>query len=138
MNESSVTARLFELIKNMSEDEQQTLLKELEERLFKGRRKHERKPFLMVVDYSVEDRFYKSYIQNIGTGGVFIETRMPFTAGKEVSLTFPLPDYQKYVKISGEVARVTPRGIGVRFKMVNQDQEAMIQSLLGWIASTGS
>jgi len=123
LNEWSVTARLFELIKRMCEDEQLALLKELEERLFKGRRKHEREPFFMVVDYSTEDGFYKDYIQNISAGGVFIETRMPFRAGQEVSLTFPLPDYQKYIKIIGEVVRVTPHGIGVKFKMVNQDQE---------------
>jgi len=42
MNESSVTARLFEVIKGMSEHEQLTLLKELEERLFKWRRKRDR------------------------------------------------------------------------------------------------
>ncbi len=120
----------------MSEDEQLTLLKELEEGFFKGRRKHERVPFFMVVDYSTEDRFYKSHIQNISAGGVFIKTRMPFKAGQEVSLTFPLPGYQKYVKISGEVARLTPQGIGVKFKMANQDQEGMIKSLLEWLTST--
>ena len=136
MNESSVTARLFKLIKKMSEDEQLTLLKELEEGFFKGRRKHERVPFFMAVDYSAEDRFYKDYIQDISAGGVFIQTRMPFRAGQDVSLTFPLPDYQKYIKINGEVVRVTPRGIGVKFKMVNQDQEAMIKSLLEWLTNT--
>jgi hypothetical protein len=35
----------------MCEDEQLTLLKELEKRIFKGRRKHEREPFFMVVDW---------------------------------------------------------------------------------------
>ena len=132
-NESSVTARLFEVIKGMSEDEQLTLLKELEGRLFKWRRKHDREAFFMVVDYSVEDRFYKSHIQNISAGGVFIETRIPFTAGQEISLTFPLPDYRKCIKITGEIARVTQQGIGVKFKMVNQEQEVMIKSLLEWL-----
>jgi len=120
----------------MSEDEQLALLKELEERLFKGRRKHEREPFFMAVDYSTKDRFYKDYIQDISAGGVFIETRIPFRAGQEVSLTFPLPNYQKYIKIMGEVARVTTRGIGVKFKTVDQDQEVMIKSLLQRLSST--
>jgi uncharacterized protein (TIGR02266 family) len=139
MNESSVTARLLKVIKKMSENEQLTLLKELEERLFKDRRKHEREPFFMVVDYSTEDRFYKDYIQDISAGGVFIQTRMPFRAGQDVSLSFPLADYQKYIKITGEIVRVTPQGIGVKFKMVNQDQEAMLKSLLEfleWLTST--
>ena len=136
MNESSITARLLKVIKKMSENEQLTLLKELEERLFKGRRKHERVPFFMAVDYSTEDRFYKDYIQDISAGGVFIQTRMPFRAGQDVSLSFPLPGYQKYIAINGEVARVTPEGIGVKFKMVNQDQEGMIKSLLEWLSNT--
>lgn len=129
-NESSVLDRLYKLIKDMSEEEQLNLLKELEERLFKDKRQHERKPFFMVVDYCTGDRAYKDYIQNISAGGVFIETRMPFSVGQVVSLSFPLPDYQKYIKVTGEVVRVSPQGIGVKFRMVDQDQEAMIKSLL--------
>ena len=136
MNESRTTARLFELIKTMSEDEQLALLKELGERFSKGRRKHEREPFFMVADYSTEDRVYRDYIQNVSAGGVFIETHMPFTSGQEVSLAFPLPNYKKYIKIIGEVARVTHQGIGVVFKLVNQEQETMVKSLLEWLTST--
>jgi len=39
-------------------------------------------------------------------------------------------------KTFSEVARLTPQGIGVKLKMVNQDQEAMIKSLLEWLSST--
>ncbi len=136
MNESSTTARLFEMIKRMPEDEQLALMKELGERLSIGKRKHEREPFFMVADYSTEDRAYRDYIQNVSAGGVFIETHMPFTSGQEVSLAFPLPNYQKYIKIIGKVARVTPQGIGVVFKLVNQEQETMVKSLLEWLTST--
>lgn len=129
-NESRITARLIELIKNMSEDEQRTLLKDLEERPFEGRRKHVRKPFLMAVDYSTQDHVYKDFIQDISSGGVFIQTHMPFTVGQEVSLTFPLPSFQKHVKVIGEVVRSTSQGVGVKFKMADKDQEAMITSLL--------
>jgi len=129
-NESRITARLIELIKNMSEDEQRTLLKDLEGRPFEGRRKHVRKPFLMAVDYSTQDHVYKDFIQDISSGGVFIQTHMPFTVGQEVSLTFPLPNYQKHIKVIGEVVRSTPQGVGVKFKMADKDQEAMITSLL--------
>jgi len=125
--------RLFKLIMSMPEDEQQKLLKELEGKLLKGKRKHYRKPYFMVVDYATQDRGYRDFIQNISAGGVFIETQMPFSAGQEVSLTFPLPDYQKYIKISGEVVWTSAQGIGVTFKMVSQDQDAMIKSLLEMI-----
>lgn len=136
MNESSVTARLFEVIKRMSEDEQLTLLKELERKLLKWKRKRKRETFFMVVNYSVEGRFYTSHILDISAGGVFIETRIPFTPGQDVSLTFPLPDYQKHIKIIGEIVRVTQQGIGVKFKTVNRDQEGMIESLLRGLTGT--
>jgi uncharacterized protein (TIGR02266 family) len=129
-NESSITARLIELIRNMPEDEQRALLKDLEEKPFEGRRKHVRKPFLMTVDYSTQDHIYKDFIQDISTGGVFIQTHMPFTVGQEVSLTFPLPNYQKHIKVIGEVVRSTQQGVGVKFKMADKDQAAMITSLL--------
>lgn len=84
----------------------------------------------MAVDYSTQDHIYKDFIQDISTGGVFIQTHMPFTVGQEVSLTFPLPNYQKHIKVIGEVVRSTTQGVGVKFKMADQDQTAMITSLL--------
>jgi Tfp pilus assembly protein PilZ len=89
-----------------------------------------RKPFFMVVDYCIEDRVYKDYIADISADGMFIETRMPFSVGQDVSLSFAFPNYQKHIKITGEVVRISPQGIGVKFKIANQDQEAMIDSLL--------
>ncbi len=130
---STVSDRLLEIILGMPEQEKQKLLKDLEGKVFGGRRRHPRKPFFMVVDYATQDRAYKDFIQNISAGGVFIETQIPFSVGQEISLTFPLPNYQKYIKINGDVVWTSPRGIGVTFKMPSQDQEAMIKSLLEMI-----
>ena len=99
-------------------------------RLLANKREHERKPFPMVIDYSTDGRLYKDFIKDISAGGVFIETHMPFSVGHEVSLSFPLPRYQKYIKIAGEVVRIAAQGIGVKFKVANQDQEVTIESLL--------
>ena len=130
---SSVSDRLIELILSMPQSEQHKLLKDLEGKLLRTRRRHSRKPFFMVVDYATEDRAYKDFIQNISAGGVFIETPMPFSAGQEISLTFPLPDYQKYIKINGEVVWTSAKGIGVSFRLATRDQEATIKSLLDMI-----
>ena len=54
-NELSVIDRLHDLIRMMSEDEQRILLKELEQRVLKGRREHYRKSFFTAVDYSNQD-----------------------------------------------------------------------------------
>ncbi|MBW2309662.1 MAG: PilZ domain-containing protein [Deltaproteobacteria bacterium] len=132
-NQSDLTARLFDLIKTLSEDEKRNLLRELEEKISRGKRKHERKPFFMVVDYSTEDRMFKDYIQNISAGGVFIETQTPFTEGQELSLSFPLPNHQKYIKISGQIVRAGPQGIGVKFKTTDHEQEEMIKAIMEMI-----
>jgi len=132
-NESNLTDRLIQIIREMTEDEQRNLLTVLEDGLFEWRRENFRKPFLMTVDYSAQGVIYKDFIQNISASGVFIETRMPFTVGQEVSLTFPLPKYQKHIKISGEIVRTTGDGIGVKFTVPTQEQEKTIKTLLEMI-----
>lgn len=132
-DESTVTARLFDLILNMGENEQRTVLRELEKRLDKRKRKHIRKPFFMFVNYATQDLTYNDFIQNISAGGVFIETRTPFSVGQEVLLTFPLPNYLEHIKVAGEVVRTTVQGIGVRFKNVKPGQERRINSLIEMI-----
>jgi uncharacterized protein (TIGR02266 family) len=133
VHESTVRGRLFSLINSMTAGDQLTLLNLLEERLYVGKRKHRRKPFSMVVDYAAEDRAYRDYIQNISAGGVFIETRMPFAVGQQVTLSFPLPNQKNYIRITGQVVRTSPQGIGVKFTVVDQEQEEMISALLEMI-----
>jgi Tfp pilus assembly protein PilZ len=116
----------------MSENELRPLLKELEQRAFKGKRKHYRKPFFTAVDYATQDGVYKDFIKNISAGGVFIETCMPLTVGQEISLTFPTPN-QQHIKIIGEIVRISDQGIGVKFKIANEEQETMIKALLEMI-----
>ena len=114
-NESGPTYGL-EFITDMCKHTKRTDLEQLEEMLFEGKRKHYRKTLLTVVDYTTQGNAYKDFIQNISPGGVFIETPMPFSVGEELSLTFTLPSYQKHIKITGKVVRISTQGIGVKFK----------------------
>jgi len=119
VNQSSCPAPL-QLIADMCRGDLETESKELEEMLSKGRRRHYRKPFFMVVDYTTQGHAYRDFIQNISPGGVFIETPMSFRIGQELSLTFELPSCQHHIKISGEVVRTSPQGIGVKFKIAKE------------------
>ena len=130
LSESGVTARLFELITKMSDDEQQSLLKELEERLFIRKREYDRKPYFSVVDYNAQEDTYTDFIQNISAGGVFIATSKSFSVGQEVLLVFPLPVSQEHTTIGGEVAWVSEQGIGVKFKTFDHEQEAKIKKVV--------
>ena len=114
---SSVTDRLISLVSELPEEQQKTLLAELELKLPKERRLHPRKSFITVVDFVSQGRAYREFIQNISGSGVYIQTSESFSVGKEVVLTFSFRDAQKHVKIAGRIARVADTGIGVEFNM---------------------
>ena len=116
---SSVTDRLISMVMELSEEQQETLLEELELKLSKERRRHTRKPFITVVDFASQGRAYREFIKDISGSGVYIQTSRPFSVGQDVVLTFPFPDSQKHVKITGRIARVADTGIGVQFNMRN-------------------
>ena len=73
------TTHLFRLIIEMPEDQQLRLMKELEETSAKSstldKRSQLRKPCLISVDYTVGKRKFKSFMLDITTFGVFIETK---------------------------------------------------------------
>ena len=130
LNESDITARLFELITKMSDDEQQSLLKDIEERLFIRKREFDRRSYFSVVDYHAKEETFTDFIQNIGAGGVFIATSRSFSAGQEVLLAFPLPISQEHTTIPGEVVWVDRQGIGVKFKTIDHELEAKIKRVV--------
>ncbi|MBW2219118.1 MAG: PilZ domain-containing protein [Deltaproteobacteria bacterium] len=87
------------------------------------KRTYIRKPFFMSVDYSTQDRVYRDFIKDISTGGVFIETLRPLPVGQEISMAFSFPNLRQNFKISGDVVRMDPKGIGVAFMASNEKQK---------------
>jgi len=127
---SSVTDRLISLVMELSEEQQEILLEELELKLSKERRRHTRKPFITVVDFASQGRAYREFVQDISGSGVYIQTSESFSVGQDVVLTFAFPDSQKHVKITGRIVRVADRGIGVQFDMRSFRDKLPIRSLL--------
>ena len=92
-----------------------------------------RKPFFMNVNYATCERSYNDFIKDISAGGLFIETRRPFSIGQDIVLTFPFREDRKHVKISGEIVRTTENGIGVRFKMSPPEQQQLTECLMAMV-----
>jgi Tfp pilus assembly protein PilZ len=124
---------IFKIMNGLSDDEMRQLLKELEKRQTKERRKYHRKDFFRVIDYHVGDQHYRDFIQDLSVSGVFIKTSHTFSAGQSVFMTLMSPTYQKPFKIIGEIIRVHTEGIGVKFKIESQVQEAVLKSLVDLI-----
>jgi hypothetical protein len=117
--QSSVTNRLFEFIEKMSDEEQRNLLNTLEEGQREDKRRYERKAYFTSIDYITEDRINSGLIQDISIGGLLLEPAEigeSFSIGQELLLTIPHPNKEKATKIRGEVVRIEPRRIGVKFK----------------------
>jgi Tfp pilus assembly protein PilZ len=133
LGKNEVRAFLFEIIDRMSESEMRQLLNELEERQNRERRSCRRKDFPTMVDYNVADRYYRDFIQNISERGVFIKTTETFSEGQETLMTFMSPDYQKPFKIKGEIVRLHPDGVGVKFKIESAALGTGLKSLIKMI-----
>jgi hypothetical protein len=116
-NRSRVAARLVQLITAMSPGQQRDLLERLEQGHIAEKRAHPRKPYLVSVDYGTPEGMQRGSLQNISVGGLLLETSeiSGFSFAQKIRLKVPYPNCQKYVEITGEVARIDSQGIGVTF-----------------------
>lgn len=124
---------IFKIINSLSDEEMRQLLKELEKRQTRERRRYQRKDFIRIIDYNVGGQYYRDFIQDLSVSGVFIKTIHTFSEGQSVFMTLMSPTYQKPFKIIGEIIRVHTDGIGVKFKIESQVQEAVLKSLVDLI-----
>jgi len=118
------------LIDKLSDDQVLVLLKKAEELLLKADRKQLRKLYPININFTVQDHEAKGAVHDISCSGVLIETSKSFSVGSEVSLSFSIHGIQDTIKIIGEVARISSRGIGVKFKNVTKQQENIIKSIV--------
>jgi Tfp pilus assembly protein PilZ len=127
---NEVRSLISERIDGLSEVKMRQLLKYLDEEQTLEQRRYDRKDFLKIIDYTVGDRFYRDFIQNMSAGGAFIETSETFSKGQKILMTFMSPDNQGPFKISGEIVRIHSDGIGVTFKIKSQVQEMVLKSFI--------
>ncbi len=119
LNVSVITTRLVDLILKMSAKDRQTLLNELEEKYKKGNREFSRKDYKKEVDFVLNERIFRGFIQNLSASGMLIETNESFSKGQRITLTFELPEQVEHIKVYGKIIRLIPGvGFGVKFNKV--------------------
>ncbi len=137
---NSSTSRLKELltniapfINNASEDQKQKLLSMLDDLRKTNRRKHDRKPCSITVNYSAWGDAFKGLVKDISAGRMFIlsiETDMAFSVGQEITVNFPNhTKKQEPIELPGKVVWTVPKGIGVKFKAEDQNLKAITESI---------
>ena len=127
---SRIVGQLIDLITTLSEDKQKRLLSLLKNWVSEEKRAFKRKSCLTPIDYSSADRIFRDFVQNLSLGGIFIETRESFSDGEIVTLTMNIPNSQHHFKISGEIVRVEPLGIALKFKKVTRYQSEIIKFIV--------
>ncbi|MBI9085141.1 MAG: PilZ domain-containing protein [Desulfobacterales bacterium] len=127
-------SRLMRRIIELSEEEQEKLLRHIEEMVARQNdppeRGHQRKNCLITVDYAVNGRAYRSFVPDISSGGMFIETREKMTVGQEMMFAFTISKSSSPVKCRGEVAWASPDGIGVRFLDLPKLEENILRATI--------
>lgn len=126
-------AKLLEIILSMSEEQQNSVLKQAEELVKGDRRVFERKTCQLPVDFATSDRTHKGTIKNISRHGVFIEAKAPIMIGEEVLMAFKVGRDPKPVKMKGEIAHATRWGLGVVFTAKGPQFDQQIRDLVGRI-----
>ena len=85
------------------------------------RRKDARKKItatrLMVANCQTMNCDFQAPIENVSSGGIFINTRQRLFAGQEIAVKFDFPDAPNTIMANGEIVRTTMEGVGIRFRM---------------------
>ena len=119
LGKDSVTVRLIKKLLDMPEEQQLSLLKQLDETLITDQSSNDRddtrKSFKETIHFTVKDRNYTGISEDISSGGMFIKTEDCFSVGQSIIINIPLTNKQKHIKVPAEIVRVMPEGIGVEF-----------------------
>jgi len=125
-----VLSKLFQVVINLGEEQQEALLRHAEELLVKEKRSAIRRSCSIPINYAAYDRVYSNHIKNISPKGLFIETQRPLLVGDEIIMTFRLEGFDKPLKVRGEIAHATRLGVGVEFKNISPYIEEMLGNVI--------
>jgi hypothetical protein len=83
-----------------------------------NQREYRRRPFDRPVLYATRNRFFKGTIKDISKGGVFIEAPDMIAVGQRLTLAIPSARNRRGLKLKGEIVRIDPNGLAVRFNSI--------------------
>lgn len=100
------------------------------------RRRSERTPIIVRIEYETVDALFSEFTRNINEGGVFIETDTPAALDSIVQLQFQLPGSRQPLKVLGRVVRLIagsedePPGMALEFEDLTDLDRARIDHLV--------
>jgi len=67
------------------------------------------------------DAAFIAPVSNISSNGIFIKSNRHLSVGQEIAMTITFPSTGESHMVTGQIARVTPEGIGINFKIFFKD-----------------
>jgi len=98
------------------------------------RRRSERAPVVVQIEYSTVDALFSDFTRNINEGGIFVETDEPIPLDQKVDLKLRLPGSSELVHVTGRVVRVestseaSAGGIAVEFGELDANARELINA----------
>ena len=80
-----------------------------------NKRRHPRRSYLQSVTIHISDRTSRGMIQNISTGGIYIETSESFSTGQKITISYPLSNNSREIEVQGEVAWTDQNGFAMKY-----------------------
>lgn len=105
------------------------------------KRRFERQPVTLLVEYDGADDFVTDYTENLSSGGIFINTAKRLDIGTEVKLMLSFPGLLTPISIAGVVrwlkddATEEPNGVGLEFINYTGEVQDELEDLIARIAS---
>ena len=102
-------------------------------------RDNHRVPIQLLVDYKADGHYLFDFCRDLGTGGVFIQTKSPLDQGSKLQLTFTIPDSKETLSTEGQVIWVQPfiaerkeviPGMGVQFLKFSDSHRKILEEYL--------
>ncbi len=137
---------LSPLFHELNPQDKKTLIVELRERIkelegevkrlralkARDKRAYPRKEVRTLVNYAL-DKFFLGYVHNISEGGMFIGTKKPLPMGTKVTFAFTMPESDIPIEVKGKVIWISKKGMGLKFKEVDELTKGKIGSILSEI-----
>jgi Tfp pilus assembly protein PilZ len=80
------------------------------------KRRHSRRPFGRATLYASRNRFIRGTVKDISKGGMFVEAADGIAVGEHLNLAIPAVHRQRDFTVRGEIVRVDPNGLAIRFE----------------------
>jgi hypothetical protein len=128
--------QLATAIDGMSAPEKRNVLQLLENSLNNEKRERSRKHQHIETEVSHSSRAEKGIIENISPVGAFLSAGQLHPPGSEITLRFPILNFEFPVKLKAEVIWISQRGMGLRFKSTHKlDDRLAAQKLADALGS---